>query len=187
MAERKFNFEDEGESFGDSLKLNEVYYNCSECQSPIEILAINESESTIGFKCINNNHKIKMTIKEYINKMKSFNNKNINNDICNIHNKINKCYCFDCKKHICEDCLKSREHINHNKKILLEFRPYKNELKEIMDNFKYYDEQIENLLKEKLAKIKELKDKINIEKEKSDNNNNYDTKIENMENLKRLN
>ena len=73
MAEIKFNF-DEGESFGDTLKLNEIYYNCSECQSPIEILSTNEKDSTIEFKCINNNHKIKMTIKEYINKMKSFNN-----------------------------------------------------------------------------------------------------------------
>ena len=31
MAERKFNFEEEGESFGDKLKLNKLYYYCSEC------------------------------------------------------------------------------------------------------------------------------------------------------------
>ena len=143
MAERKFNFEEKGESFGDTIKLNEMYYNCSECASPIEILSINENESTIEFKCINNNHKIKMAIKEYINKMKAFSEKNINDNICNIHNKINKCYCLDCKKHICEECLKSRMHINHNKKILLEFQQNENELKEIMDNIKNYNEQIE--------------------------------------------
>ena len=186
MAETKFNFEEDGESFGESLKLNEMYYNCSKCPSPIEIISINEDESTIEFKCINNNHKIKMIIKEYINKMKSFNNKDINDNICNIHNKINKCYCLYCKKHICEECLKSRVHINHNKKILLEFQPNEKELKEIMNNFRYYENKIENLLKEKLAKIKELKDIINIEKEKSENNNNYDIKIENIKNLKRL-
>ena len=39
------------------LKLKEIYYNCSECKSPIEILTLNENESTIEFKCINNNHK----------------------------------------------------------------------------------------------------------------------------------
>ena len=93
---------------------------------------------------------------------------------------------MDCKKHVCEKCLKSRSHINHNKKILLEFQPNENELKEIMNNFKYYDEKIENLLKEKFDTIKKLKDKINIEKEKNDNNN-CDLKIENMKNLKRLN
>ena len=87
MTEEKFNFKEDGESFGDTLKLNEIYYNCSECLSCIEILSINENESTIKFKCINNNHKIKMAIKEYINKMKSFNNEKINGNLCNIHKK----------------------------------------------------------------------------------------------------
>ena len=84
--------------------------------------------------------------------------------------------------------LKIITHIEHNKKILLKFQPNENELKVITDSFKYYDKKIENLLKEKFHKIKELKDKdkINIEKEKSDNNNNYDTNIENLKNLKRL-
>ena len=84
--------------------------------------------------------------------------------------------------------LKIITHIEHNKKILLKFQPNENELKVITDSFKYYDQKIENLLKEKFHKIKELKDKdkINIEKEKSDNNNNYDTNIENLKNLKRL-
>ena len=45
------------------FKLNEIYYNCSECSSSVEILSINEKESNIEFKCINNNHKIKMLIK----------------------------------------------------------------------------------------------------------------------------
>ena len=37
-------------------QLNEIYYNCTECPSPIEILSINETECTIEFKCINNNY-----------------------------------------------------------------------------------------------------------------------------------
>ena len=78
-----------------------------------------------------------MTIKEYINKMKAFNKKNINDNKCKIHNKINKCYFLCCKNHICGECLKTRIHINRNKKILLEFQPNEKKLKQIMDNFKY--------------------------------------------------
>ena len=74
----------------EQIQLNEIYYNCTECSSPIEILSINETECTIEFECINNNsHNLKMPIKVFIKKMKDFNNKNINNDICLIegHNK----------------------------------------------------------------------------------------------------
>ena len=95
----------------EQLQLNEIYYNCTKCSSSIEILSINEIECIIEFKCINNNHKEKMPIKEYIDKMKDFNDKNINDDICIIEDhKKNKyeCYCFDCNKHLCKECLKSR-------------------------------------------------------------------------------
>ena len=160
MSKRKFNFEEDCESFGDMLKLNEIYYNCTQCPSPIEILSINENESTIEFKCINYNHKIEMPIKEYINKMKVFNNKIINDEICNNHNKKYKCYCVDCKKHICKECLKSKEHISHNKYNLIEFQPNENQLKEIQYNIKYCDNQIENLEKEKFIKTRELNNKL---------------------------
>ena len=195
MAERKFNFEDDGESFGNILKLNEIYYNCTECPSPIEILSINENESTIEFKCINSNHKIKMEIKEYINKMKAFNNKNINDEICNNHNKKYECYCSDCKKHLCKECLKSKEHIRHNKLNLIEFQQNENGLKEIQNIIKYYENQIENLEREKLIKTKELNNKLkeakeklknelnNITKEKNENiNNKYKKEIDNLDN-----
>ena len=75
------------------LKSNKISYNCSECQSLIEIIEIDEEY--IEFKC-NNNHNIKMNIKEYLNKIKEYKDKNIlNNDItlynsiCNKHNKEN--------------------------------------------------------------------------------------------------
>ena len=45
----------------------ELLYNCTECSSAIEILSINEDECTIEFQCINNKHKKKMPIKEYLN------------------------------------------------------------------------------------------------------------------------
>ena len=98
----KKDFEEEmGETLEEMPQLNEINYNCTKCSSPIEIISLNEKECSIEFKCINNNHKIKMAIKDYINKMKSFNDKNINNDICDIHNKKFECYCTDCNKHLC--------------------------------------------------------------------------------------
>ena len=50
-----------------SLKENKICYSCSECSSIIEI--INIDDENIEFKC-NNNHNIKMNIKEYLNKIK---------------------------------------------------------------------------------------------------------------------
>ena len=95
----------------EQLELNEINYNCTECSSPIEILSINDNN--IEFKCINNNHKRKLSMKEYLNKMKKFNNKEINNDKCQIHNLPYECYCLGCKIHLCKDCLKTRNHLNH--------------------------------------------------------------------------
>ena len=74
------------ETIESEIKQEELFYNCGEYSSPIEILLINEDECTIEFQCINNKHKKKMLIKEYFNKMKNYNNRNINNDICDIHN-----------------------------------------------------------------------------------------------------
>ena len=133
MAEENNYFQENSESFGDMLKLNELYYNCTECSSPIEILSLNDKEFMIEFNCKNNNHRMKMSIKEFITKMKDFNKKCINDDTCNNHNKKYECYCFDCNKHICKDCLKSRNHINHNKYLLIEFQPDEKELKEILN------------------------------------------------------
>ena len=85
-TQRNFIFE-EGETKEEEIKLNEIYYNCTECFSPIEILYINEKVNIIEFKCIINNHIKRLSIKEYIKEMKKFNNKNINDDKCNNHNK----------------------------------------------------------------------------------------------------
>ena len=94
---------------------NEMYYNCSECSSPIEIILINEEEDLIEFKCLKNNAKVEISIKDYIDKMKKFNDKKINNDICLDHKIKYECFCFECNKHLCKNCLKTRKHINHQK------------------------------------------------------------------------
>ena len=87
----------ETNNLSEQFKLKEIYYNCSECKSHIEILTLNENENTIEFKCVKNNHKVKMAIREYIDKMKKFNDKIINTDICSIKDNHNnyECYCLD--------------------------------------------------------------------------------------------
>ena len=184
-------------------KLNEIFYNCSECPSPIEIISIDLKENIIEFKCINNNHKEKMLIKEYINRMKTFNNKNINYDKCIIHNnKKYKCYCSFCNQHLCKDCLKSGEHRNHNKILFVEIEHNKNKLNEIENNIKSYEDKIENLEKQKIILtkrinniIKEIKNKLNktleskleenmknMEEEIGLNNYNYSLEVNNITN-----
>ena len=107
----------------------EPYYNCSECLSPIEIIYLDDMN--IGFKCFNKNnpHNIKLSIKEYINKMKNL-YREANNEKCmiNKHNKTNECYCLECNIHLCDICLKSREHLLHDKVNIKEILPKETEL-----------------------------------------------------------
>ena len=44
-----FNYFQETPEPQEQIQLNEVYYNCTECSSPIEILSIAEKESSIEF------------------------------------------------------------------------------------------------------------------------------------------
>ena len=179
---------EESETESDIMKLNEMFYNCTECSSPIEILYINEKTNIIEFKCTINKHLKKLSIKEYINEMKKFNDKNIHNDICleDNHNKEYEFYCLNCKKHLCKECIKTRDHINHNKKIILEIQPSKKELNIIDNIIKFYEDKINNLEKDKFNKIKEMKNKLkeseNKLKEKIETKN--EEKILNKQNIK---
>ena len=74
----------ETEETSNEIQLNEMLYNCCECSSPIEILSIDEISYIIEFYCRNNTHQINMFINDYIDEMKKYNNKNLNNDICDI-------------------------------------------------------------------------------------------------------
>ena len=99
--------------------IDNIYYNCAECSSMIEIIEINKE--IIKFKCINNKHENIMGIKEYLEQMKKYNNKKINNDKCDKHNNNNNnnycSYCFTCNFHLCNECLK-KESILIIKKII---------------------------------------------------------------------
>ena len=162
------------------LELNEINYNCTECSSPIEIISINEKECSIEFQCINNNHKEKISIDEYIKKMKNFNNNNINNDICITHNKRYECFCVDCNLHLCKECLQSRNHINHIKNYFIEIQPNKKELNAIENIIEYYKEKIENLENEKINKTKELN--VKLKEYKFNLKKNYEIKIKENQN-----
>ena len=136
-------------------KPKEVHYNCAECPSPIEIISINEKECTIEFKCAINKHQRKMPIKDYINKMKPHSKYNINNDKCSEHNnETYVSYCFDCKKHLCKECLKLRNHVEHVKTYMIEILPNNDELNMLENKIKYYENEITKLENEKISKMK---------------------------------
>ena len=152
---------------------NKINYNCSDCSSLIEIIYIDENK--IEFKCTNN-HKIKIDIKEYLNKMKIFNKGKLNDKMCNKHNKEYLVYCFDCNTHLCKECLKLGEHRYHYKINIIEIIPDNEALNKIDDliktkKFEYkkiYQRKIkvENKLNDILNNnIKKIKEKANINKE----------------------
>ena len=188
------------------FNLDKINYNCAECSSPIEIISINENKYTIEFKCIKNIHRGNMLIRDYLEKMKIFNNNNkINCDECNIeeHNKKKfQCYCLNCNMHLCEECLKSRNHIRHHKINIIEIQPNQKELNIVERKIKDYEYKIDILENEKLKRIKEImniftnyknilkgknekklkENKTNMNKEYKLYNNKYKIEIENIRN-----
>ena len=144
---------------------NEIFYNCSECSSLIEILSINEDNNTIEFNCLSqesqHSKKLVMPIKEYLEKMKKYNNNKLNKDECEIHKTTYICYCFDCNCHLCKECLKEGNHLNHIKNNIIEIEPMKEELNILEEIIKYNEVKIDDLSREKLNKINELKIKYN--------------------------
>ena len=151
-------------------------YNCIEYSSLIEILSIDEQNNTIEFKCINKHNNIKSTIKEYLEKMKRYNDITNLNDNCEVHNNQKNEYskfvnfCFDCKSHLCKECLKTKKHKNHNKSYIFELQPNEEDLNKIKKKFEKIHNDIKNLKIEKENKIKEIKNIIIIiKKEKIKN------------------
>ena len=113
---------------------NNIFYNCSECPSLIEIISINQDKGTIKFKCTNKKciNETEMFIKEYLRKMKKYKEQTLNEDKCKEHSLYNDndfiAYCLDCNKHLCKECLKTGTHINHRKNNIIEVMPIKLDL-----------------------------------------------------------
>ena len=107
---------------------------CPDCCSLIEILSLNEENQILEYKCTKNNHnKNKILISEYleiIEKNNKLKNTNEFKDQCEIHkNNYFTSYCFNCKNHLCNECLKNGTHINHKKNNIIEIKPIDKEYK----------------------------------------------------------
>ena len=186
------------------LESKNICYNCSECQSEIEIIKIDEE--LIEFKC-NNNHNIKMNIKDYLDKLKEYKDKKIlndemisNNSKCNKHKEDYLSYCFECNKHLCKKCLKAGEHGYHYKINIIEVIPkYKiltkienliinnnKKMEDLIKNKKDIEDKLNNILNENMNKIKEIKIKNKRKNNKAKKkelkfyNDKYESKLEEL-------
>ena len=83
-------------------------------------------------------------------------------DKCEVHKNNNYyiSYCFDCKSHICNECLESGTHISHKKNNIIEIKPIEQELKVISEFIKEYKIELAKLYNEKKMKSKELNDEL---------------------------
>ena len=145
-------------------KIENIGYNCSECSSLIEILSIDEDENCLSYKCTDGHDMDKIRIKDYLDKMKKYlDNKNLK-DICEKHNKEYICYCFDCKNHLCNDCIQTKIHKKHNKEYISKIKPDEEDIDIIKDRIKYYKNEMEKIKREKEKRMKEIKDELNNNK-----------------------
>ena len=179
---------------------NNNFTICPDCGSSIEMLSINENK--IEYRCLNEKKKhteeIKYTktIEEYLKKIKENKDNNYDEikDKCHLetHNLNNYVsYCLDCKCHLCEECLKSKEHINHRKSNMIEIQPIEEEvrlIKVVIDDLRKEKENLENKEKEKTEEIdksleKEIAEEENIyERKKNDNEKKEDEEKKENEN-----
>ena len=154
--------------------INEYFTICPECSSSIEILSFKEENNTnfIEFRCIKKDKKFTMPIEEYLKQVKKKNEKSINDlkDKCQIHLNCNYVgYCEDCKCHLCNECLKTRIHINHKKNNIIEIKPIDKELKIVEKVISDYKVELKKLHEEKKIKERELNEELKLSKIKENN------------------
>ena len=146
---------------------NNNFLICPECFSALEIISIDEDTNMFEFNCTKNKHKNnKVSIIQYLNSIKNImkiNNLSEFKDKCEVHKNNNNffiSYCFDCKCHICNECLESGTHISHKKNNIIEIKPIEQELKVISEFIKEYKIELAKLYNEKKMKTKELNDEL---------------------------
>ena len=179
---------------------NNNFTICPDCGSSIEMLSINENK--IEYRCLNEKKKhtketkFTKTIEEYLKDIiKNKDNKfDEIKDKCHLENhSLNNyvSYCLDCRCHLCEECLKSKEHINHRKSNMIEIQPIEEEvklIKVVIDDLRKEKENLENKEKEKTEEIdkslaKEIAEEENIyERKKNDNQKKEDEEKKENEN-----
>ena len=89
--------------------------------------------------------------------MLRYRNEKINDDKCQYHNQKYNFYCFECNNHLCELCVRTNNHITHNKIYINELQPIQEDLNKMKEIIKNYKNQIENLVQKLINKPKELK------------------------------
>ena len=156
---------------------NNNFAICPDCGSSIEVLSINEDNLSIEYRCLNEKKKHKekteftKTIEEYLKKIKENKEDSIYEEIkdkCHIDNhNLNKyvSYCLDCKCHLCNECLKTKEHINHRKSNMPEIQATEEEKQLIKEQINDYKKEVENLENINKEKTKEIEESLNKEKE----------------------
>ena len=169
-----------------SLDKKKMLYNCSKCKSPIEIISMDEE--FIEFKC-NNKHNNKMKIKDYLEEMKQYNNYALNSDRCENHHIKYLSYCFECNSHLCEECLKSGDHVYHYKIDIIEIMPDKESLNKINKIINDNKIKLKKLAASKLNTKKQLNNilikNINKINQTKENKKNYDEELKNELELNR--
>jgi len=99
-------------------KMDSYQYNCTECTSLIEIISLNNTLNEIEFRCLNNSHRIKKPLNDYLDIMRNYKYAASMKTECECagHNKSKyEYYCLNCDKHLCKLCLESKEHLYHIK------------------------------------------------------------------------
>ena len=101
--------------------LNNKKCNYCNLHKSVKILFINNSIKFICKNCCGNKYLKNKNIK-------SLDNFNLINICCFIHNEKNFiCYCKNCKKNLCNNCLEDKTHLNHEKIFLNEILLTSNE------------------------------------------------------------
>ena len=156
----------------DELKMDTFQYNCTQCTSLIEIISLNNKLDEIEFRCLKNSHRIKKKLTDYINDMNSYKYGVLIKNKCEFagHNNCHyEYYCLNCDKHLCKECLESKEHLYHIKFNIMNEISLKKEEENLLLTFiegKNNNNQIE--------KYNDIKELINRTYYYSSNNkNNY--------------
>ena len=139
-------------------------YNCPECLSLIEILSINDNLDEMEYRCLNkdNFHRQKIEIKEYLQKIKSYDSSAPIITRCDDHNKNGfEYFCLNCNQHLCRDCLKSRDHIFHSKIDILNEITLNNKEIKVIEKYIGYNKNKDKNKKKKLIILILLKKKMN--------------------------
>ena len=134
-----------------------LQYNCTECQSLIEIISLNDKLDEIEFRCLKNSHRIKKGLNDYLTQIKKTNFLEIVNNKCECkghNNCLYEYYCINCDKHLCNMCLKSKEHLYHIKFNIMTEISLSKEEEALIQKFIGYNEENNN--NEKFKDIKEL-------------------------------